>query len=32
MASKSVVTEKTLGDLQLEMPVATQRLKEAVRF
>ena len=32
MASKSVVTEGTLGELQLEMPVATQRLKEAVRF
>ena len=32
MASKSVVTEETLGDLQLEMPVVTQRLKEAVRF
>ena len=32
MASKSVVTEGTLGELQLEMPVATQRLREAVRF
>ena len=32
MASKSVVTEGTLGELQLEMPVATQRLQEAVRF
>ena len=32
MASKSVVTEITLDELQLKMPVATQRLKEAVRF
>ena len=32
MASKSVVTVGTLEELQLEMPVATQRLKEAVRF
>ena len=32
MASKSVVKEGTLGELQLEMPVATQRLKKVVRF
>ena len=32
ITSKSVVTEGTLGELQLEMPVATQRLREAVRF
>ena len=27
-----MVTEGTLADLQLEMPVATQKFKEAVRF
>ena len=32
MASKSVVTEGTLDKLRLEMPVATQRLKQPVRF
>ena len=32
MASKSVVTEGTLAKLQLEMPVATQKMKQPVRF
>ena len=32
MASKSVVTEGTLDKLRLEIPVATQRLRQPVRF
>ena len=32
MASKSEVTEETLDKLRLEMPVATQRLRQPVRF
>ena len=32
MASKSVVTKGTLDKLRLEMPVATQRLRQPVRF
>ena len=32
MASESVVTEGNLAKIQLEMPVATQRLTQPVRF